>query len=510
MVIRSGLSFRRTMMLMLCSGLGFFQSVVFVFDSCAQQAGAPPQANAPVDIQAKEQEFADDQVIARGNVKVTYKDSVITAPQATLFRDAAGQAQKAIFIGHPYLVQSDSKMNADTLIFEIANSKVVAQGHAHSEVSTDGNDTEITPKSGKGKAASKAAPNAAPAMVAGGTGKQPFKWPQKGEEPSPGAVAQNGEDANKAASESPTATADSSNGTQTDKSAPSKSAAAVDPKKAGPQEEKIITDSDSQEYDKSSGHFDAQGHVHVVHGDMTITSEKLQLVYGVDGKPETALFTGHVSAFQDQNNTQADLVTYYLATKRLQATGNVRSKVIQQKPADPKGATKKIGEKDAGPDKKVIGQAPGGSAGAASAAVPKTDGSQAGKTAEDDTILIVSDTQDYTKEAPRMSADGNVKVYYQDTVGSGPKAILYKNSAGRAEKVVFVGRSQVTQPGKRWIGDRITFAVMNKKVLAEGNTRAFIIQNQPANSTNSKPETGLASKGSGSTTLSTSKVEATR
>src|SRR6516164_3157709 len=140
MVTRSVLSLRRSAMLLLCFCFGFFQSVVFVFDSCAQSPAPAPQASAPVDIQAKEQDFADDQVIARGDVKVVYKDSVITGPQATLFRDAGGQPQKAIFIGHPYLTQPDSKMNADTLIFEIANSRVIAQGHAHSETSTAGND----------------------------------------------------------------------------------------------------------------------------------------------------------------------------------------------------------------------------------------------------------------------------------------------------------------------------------------------------------------------------------
>ena len=72
------------------------------------------------------------------------------------------------------------------------------------------------------------------------------------------------------------------------------------------------------------------------HGDISVISDRLQLVYGADAKPETALFTGHVSATQNDNNTQADAMTYYLSTQRLQATGNVKSKVIQKKVEGPK------------------------------------------------------------------------------------------------------------------------------------------------------------------------------
>ncbi|MBC7999774.1 MAG: hypothetical protein IAF58_17605 [Leptolyngbya sp.] len=53
-----------------------------------------------IDIQANEQEFANDHVIARGNVHVVYKDSIIDAPMATLYKDPAGKPTKAIFTGH--------------------------------------------------------------------------------------------------------------------------------------------------------------------------------------------------------------------------------------------------------------------------------------------------------------------------------------------------------------------------------------------------------------------------
>ncbi|HEY9871042.1 MAG TPA: hypothetical protein V6D08_17890, partial [Candidatus Obscuribacterales bacterium] len=65
--------------------------------SCHAWAQMPTDVSGPIDIQANEQEFAGDQVIARGNVRVSYKESVIIAPMATLFRDTSGNPQKAIF-----------------------------------------------------------------------------------------------------------------------------------------------------------------------------------------------------------------------------------------------------------------------------------------------------------------------------------------------------------------------------------------------------------------------------
>ena len=61
---------------------------------------------------------------------------------------------------------------------------------------------------------------------------------------------------------------------------------------------------------------------------------------------------------------------------------------------------------------------------------------------------------------------------------------MLKNAEGKAEKMMFIGRSQVNKPGTRWVGDRITLMMATKRVLAEGNTRAYIMQQGPAK----KPE----------------------
>jgi len=356
------------------------------------QGGLGGDMSGPIDIQANEQEFSGDQVIARGNVHVKYKDSTIIAPAATLFRDAGGNPQKAIFTGHPKLVQGGSIIDADTLTFEIAIQKIIAEGRAHSEVIS--NSSSSTP-----------------------------------DKP---ANARSGETA------------------------------------AAP--ERIITDSDRQEYDKQAQRFDAAGHVKVIHGDITVHADKLKLVYGTDSKPETAIFTGNVTANQNDNNTQADTITYSLTTRRLQATGHVKSKVIQQK-AD--------GSKKGG-----LSEQPGADKAAAQPQTAEADGS-----AQDDTMIILSDSQDYSQETGRVAADGNVRLYYQDTIGIGPKVIMVRNQDGKPERVIFRGRSQVTQPGRRWIADRITLTVADKKVLAEGNTKALILKN-PNQEQQAKPDSG--------------------
>ncbi len=492
----------------LCFGLSFFQAVIFVSDGYAQAPVA--QTSAPVDIQATEEEFADDQVIARGNVKVTYKDSVVHAPMARLFRDAEGQPQRAVFVGHSTLVQGDSTIMGDTLIFEISSSKVVAQGNAHSEVVSASDDSSpSTPGSSsseksKSLTANQNMPASAPnktiqtksTQAKGSSGnKADFKWPQAGDENDVTMSAS--ENSNNDGQNTPASTT-----SQSDNLTGAPASASKKPPATG-KVEKIITDSDVQEYEKESGKFDANGHVHVVNGDISIFADKLRLVYGTDGKPETALFSGHVDATRNSNNTKSDLMTYYLVTKRLQATGNVRSKVIEKAPANQKGGTAS--------KQSTVGSLPVANGGAANASASKAD--------DDDTILIVSDAQDDSELTGRMTAEGNVKIYYQKTVGVGPKALVVRNAQGQAERVILNGRSQITQPGKRWIADRLTFTPASKKVLAEGNTRAFIFQapddkhkesGQLANAANSKDSNSPVASSKSTTAVSSSKVETIR
>jgi lipopolysaccharide export system protein LptA len=398
--------------------------------SAVRAAGPGPEApSGPIDITANEQEFSGNQVIARGNVHVKYKDSVVVAPMAALIRDAGGSPQSAIFTGHPHLTQGQNKIDAETLVFEMANSKIVAQGRAHSEVISSGGEDQK-----------------------GGT-----------------SVADSAKSTLGTAPDEPNAgLAEVADQTPDSRSAPKMPANA-----AKAPVEKIITDSDRQEYDQSSGKFDALGHVRVVHGNILVKADKLTLVYGLDKKPETALFTGNVTATQDRNNTIADQMAYNLSTKRLQATGHVKSTVIQEHKD----------EKD-GKKKPALGFDPAGMQSAVATEIEQP---------KDDIVIITSETQDFSKQTGRMSATGNVRVLYQDTTGSGPQAVLLRNPQGKCDRVIFSGRSQISQPGRRWIADRIEMTINDKKVLASGNTKALILQTPGGNKKNA-PQMQLAGR----------------
>ncbi len=462
-----------------------------------------------IDIQAAEQEFADDHVIARGNVHVTYKDSIIDAPMATLYKDANGKPQRAIFTGHPRLRQGTNLIHADKLTFEMTSSMIIAEGNAHSEV---------IPQDGSN--ATKASKKADAKLSA----KKPVKEIAVDSKEEPKPDGELGENSQVASEETP-------------KPAP------VKKNNQPAKQEKIITDADLQQYNRNTGQFDARGNVRVKTGDVFVKSDALKLVYDAEQKPETALFTGHVKATQGSNCTEADIMTYFLTTKRLQATGHVKSTVVQTQQAE---APKKGGPFSTfktGVQKPVIGAAPAklpvqatdntdaaSDPGNSLAESPEANDNQlanAGEEPPKQPIFIFSDSQDYSENTGRCTADGNVKLLYGDTIGVAPKMIMVKNvTTGETEKVLLYGRCQITQPGKRWIADRITYTVADNKVIAEGNTKAFILQQnapgmsggmlaqkQPAKSSPMfvVPKSTIANTqpkpSPGSTKLSASKVE---
>jgi lipopolysaccharide export system protein LptA len=467
------------------------------------QAPADPAAggSGPIDIQAHEQEFTGDHVIAKGNVKVLYKDTTILAPLATLYRDlASGQPQKAIFTGHPRLVQGANKIDADQLIFEMTTSKIYADGHAHSEVVNNDpvaepiNDKKKGPAGANGGMTAGATPSAG--MVSNGKGG--FEWPtQEGDRKKAMAAKKDAakQDKQDMAGEDASSTTDS-NGEVADSAAPNNNSSrgplamgasggagsTTTAAKGGgglgggmgdQAPTKIITDSDRQEYDRDSGRFEAFGNVRVIAGDIHVTADHLKLAYGIDHRPEAAIFNGHVNAIQDKNNTASDFMTYFLNTKRLQASGHVRSKVIQDKSGDVKPVPKKQEEGVIKPISNAVQPSTNSKTKSAGPVISLGGMSSGGTKAP---IIIVSDSQDYNKETGRLDAIGNARIFFEDTIGIGPKVILMKNADGQAEKIIFVGRSQVTQKGKRWIGDRVTILVADRRVLAEGNTKAVILQ----------------------------------
>ena len=424
----------------------------------AASAGAPkaggdagPASSGPIDIQADSQDFAGDVVFAKGHVKVIFKDSTVYADDAQLFKDPQGQPQMAIFTGNPHLLQKANKIDANKLTFMMAVNKIIADGNAHSEVSGDADEV---PGGETSKISTAPAPVVAPAASAAPAKKKTDAGGWQDDEAEAPAAA-------------PVAAAAPSD-------APAKPA------------EKIFVNSDHQEYESETGHFVATGHCKVKHGEIKVDSENLNLVYGADGKPETALFGGTVTANQNGNTTKAEHMTYSLVTQRLQASGNVRSKVIQQKPAtselkkgaltaEEKKSDVKIKVKKADGTIKELSKEEADKFGIVDEGEKKKSKTFELVMDSNEPIYIISDSQDYIKENGKMTALGNVHVYYNDNKGLGHKMVMTRNNEGKADKMIFTGRSQIVQPGKRWIGDKITFLVPTERVVSEGNTKAIIL-----------------------------------
>jgi hypothetical protein len=70
-----------------------------------------------------------------------------------------------------------------------------------------------------------------------------------------------------------------------------------------------------------------------------------------------------------------------------------------------------------------------------------------------------------------------------------------RDEEGRTERIIFYGRSQITQPGKRWIGDKIIFMVPDQHVIAEGNTKAIILNNKAKTQPNGGSEQTKSGEG---------------
>ncbi|MEZ4542385.1 MAG: LptA/OstA family protein [Cyanobacteriota/Melainabacteria group bacterium] len=362
------------------------------------QAQAP--ANGQIDIRAEEQEFAQDHVIATGKVRVDYGDTVIEGPKATLYRDENGAASQAIFTGHPRLVQGRNRINANKLTFNVKTSTIIAEGNAHSEVFTD--DSGPPPENELAK------------------------------------------DKNK------------------DKDKEKEEANVLKPAAPAKKNEKIITDSNKQEYERDTGKFEAHGNVRVKTGDINVRSNHMKIVYGTDRKAEAAIFTGHAEARQGQNITQADQITYFLTTQRLQATGNVRSKVIEEK-TDASDSPEL-------PDTEVKKTATAPENGKES----KIKFVSFGDTDNVDAPVFIFDSarlqQRYQPYGCRWAMSKESLSRHQRTRSQ--NSLIKNKSHSKAERVVFTGRSQITQPGRKWIGDHASPDLADRKVLAEGNTKS--------------------------------------
>ena len=90
-------------------------------------------------------------------------------------------------------------------------------------------------------------------------------------------------------------------------------------------------------------------------------------------------------------------------------------------------------------------------------------------------LYVTARFQQYNKNANNIIAGGNVKIKYKDYTAVGPKAQVFIDSATqKPNKVVFTGRSKITQNASTVEADVITMTMNPKEFNATGNVKTSI------------------------------------
>lgn len=191
----------------------------------------------------------------------------------------------------------------------------------------------------------------------------------------------------------------------------------------------IIT-ADSQEYDSNSKVLTAKGSVIIFYKDVETFSDTAVANMNKDGDLQKITLTGHGKLKQKDSIIVADKFIYDAVTEEAFGIGNAYSDVSM----------------------------------------------------DDTRIQVWSNRQQYDKKTNVMMAAGDVHVIYQDYDAKGPKASVYPDpKTNKPNKVVFVGRSKITNEGRTIEADRIEMIIEPKNFFAEGNVKTFIPNIQSSN-----------------------------
>lgn len=94
---------------------------------------------------------------------------------------------------------------------------------------------------------------------------------------------------------------------------------------------------------------------------------------------------------------------------------------------------------------------------------------------ENTQIKVWSDYQQVDQKSNVITASGHTIVHYKDYVAEGPKASVYPDAkTNKLNRVVFLGRSKITQGGRSIEANRINMTLDPKDFQADGNVKTFI------------------------------------
>lgn len=287
----------------------------------------------------------------------------------------------------------------------------------------------------------------------------------------------------------------------------------------------LVVESKKQVYDDTKKLITLEKEVKVTIDDVNVRSPKAFLTINKQGKPDTATFVEGAHAIQVTPNstseTKASILKLSLITKQAEATGNVESKI--EKLGKPTVTIKSdyqsfntdsnlmeakdnvimlyddiktnsdvakiwLAKEGGGLEYlKLIGNAKvyqdkilvSGNevnldakteimtaVGSAYTDVKSEDGSN---------VKIWANNQQYNNKTNTAIANGKVKIVYNNYMATGPKAVMLADPKTRKpNKIIFSGRSRITEGDKSIEADSIVITVNPKNFTAEGNVKTQI------------------------------------
>lgn len=185
----------------------------------------------------------------------------------------------------------------------------------------------------------------------------------------------------------------------------------------------VIVTADFQEYDNKANIMKAEGGVIIYYQDSHAFADYAQVDLTKDNNVKKIVLKGNAIVKQKESVVNADKFVHYADRKLTTASGKVFSDIIDEKTH----------------------------------------------------IKVWSNFQQIDQNSNILTASGNTIIHYQDFVAEGPKASVYPDpDTNKLNKVVFLGRSKITQQGRSIEADRINMTLKPKDFKAEGNVKTFI------------------------------------
>lgn len=189
------------------------------------------------------------------------------------------------------------------------------------------------------------------------------------------------------------------------------------------QQPSVIVTADNQEYDNNTNIIKAKGGVIIYYEDANAYADYAQVDLDKNNDVKKLTLQGNAYVKQKESTVKANKFVHHADTKITTATGNVFSDINDEKTQ----------------------------------------------------IKVWSDFQQIDQKSNIITASGHTVVHYKDYIAKGPKASVYPEANTKnLNRVVFIGRSRITQAGRSIEADRINMTLNPKDFQAEGNVKTFI------------------------------------